>query len=306
MPEIAHDLADLAHDGEGVGIALDDLGQQGYLIVVHHAHDDVHFPAVVHALGGEDGGRVVELLDDLLADLLRVVGDDLKPHGAAAVFQEPLRHIGGGEAVEDAQKHRLHLVIIYKVAGNGYRGVHEKGQAHDAFFRVFGVDDGRQKVRASGIGAGLHEDGVDITHDDTGGQRPHDPAGAVGGGVGNGGEVHLVQDQQPQGKHHHIDHAPHGHGLADLKIDDQSQRHIDQQTHIANADAGYVLDHGTDAVEARWGKGIGEDKQLIVQRRRQGHQRNDKIGPNHPESTHFPVLFSLPYFLPEGRGYFSG
>ena len=38
------------------------------------------------------------------------------------------------------------------------------------------MDDGGDEVRAAGIGAGFHQDGVDITHDDAG----HQGQNAVG------------------------------------------------------------------------------------------------------------------------------
>ena len=271
-----------------MGIPLHNGGQGSHLAVVHHAHDDVHFLAVVHALGRKHRCRMVELGDDLFGYLLGVVGDDLKAHSAAAIFQKTLRHGGGGEGIEDAQQHRLHLVVIDKIAGDGHHGVHNETQAVDALLRVLAVQDGGHKIRAAGIGAGLHQNGVHIPHDDAGGQRSQNPTGAGLGGIGNGGHIHPVQNQKAHGKHHHIDHAPHGNGLADLTIDDQCQRDIDQQAHIAYADAADLLDNGADAVQSRRGEGIGKDEQFIVQRRQHGHGDDHKIG---PDPFHIPHFF---------------
>ena len=115
-------------------------------------------------------------------------------------------------------------------------------------------------------------------------------AGAVGGGVGKGRQIHLVKNQQPHGEYHHIDHAPGGNGLAYLKINDQRQRDIDQQAQIAHADAADVLDHGADAVEPRGGEGVWKHEQLIVQRRQQSHRGDDKIG---PYTFHFSLITSI-------------
>ena len=53
----------------------------------------------------------------------------------------------------------------------------------------------------------------------------------------------------------------------------------DQQAQISHADAGYILDHGADAVDAGGGELVGENEHLIVHGGHKGHQRDDEISP---------------------------
>ena len=53
---------------------------------------------------------MVEPVDDGVGDLLGMIGDDLEPDGAAAVFHHFVGNGGGGEAVKDAQSNRLEIV----------------------------------------------------------------------------------------------------------------------------------------------------------------------------------------------------
>ena len=287
MTEITNDLVYLAHNGKGMGIPLHHAGKGAYLAVIDHTHNHIHFLAIVHSLCREYRGRMVELGYDFPGDLLGVVGDDFKANGAAAVLQEALRHGGGGKGIEDAQQHRLYLKIIHEVAGNGNHGIHNEAQAVHTLLRVLAVNNGRHEIRAAGIGAGLHENGIHIAHNNTRSQWPQNAAGSVLGGIGNGGQIHLVQNQQSYGEYHHIDHASDGNGFADLKEDQHRQRNIDQQAHIAYADAADILDDGADAVEPRGGKGIWKNEQFIVQCRQHCHGSNDKIGPDPLQIVHF-------------------
>ena len=104
---------------------------------------------------------------------------------------------------------------------------------------------------------------------------PENFAGAVFRDVGEGGQVHLFQNQQSQRERDHVDHAADGHGLADLKITPDCQRDIDKQAQITHADAGDVLDHGTDTVDTGGSELVGENKQLVIDRRQQRNEGND-------------------------------
>ena len=75
MLEIAHNLADIAHDGEGFGVFPDDIGQDADLGFVDDADQNVGLVAGIHAFGGHQGGAVVQPGDDGVGQLLRIVGD---------------------------------------------------------------------------------------------------------------------------------------------------------------------------------------------------------------------------------------
>ena len=58
----------------------------------------------------------------------------------------------------------------------------------------------------------------------------------------------MIQNQQRYGEHCHIYHTANGQRFADLDVDKDRQRNVDQQTQITHADAEQVLDDGTDTV----------------------------------------------------------
>ena len=105
-------------------------------------------------------------------------------------------------------------------------------------------------------------------------------AGTVYRDVGEGRQVHHFQNQQSQRERDHVDHAADGHGLADLEIAPDCQRDIDKQAQITHADAGDVLDHGTDTVDTGGGDMVGEYEHLVIAGRRQRDEGNDKIWPD--------------------------
>ena len=72
--EIAHNLADGAHDCEGIRILFDNGSQDCNLLLVDHADQHIGLPAGVHALAGDQGGAVTQTVDDGIGDLLRMVG----------------------------------------------------------------------------------------------------------------------------------------------------------------------------------------------------------------------------------------
>ena len=273
--EIAQNLAYGVDDGKGMGVLVDDLADQRHLGLVHHAQKHAGIPAGVHTPGWDEGRGVVEAVNQLSGNLLGGIGDDLEADGLPAGLHQPVAHRGGHEGIENAQNHRLHLAAVDKVADDGNGRV--DGEAH-AEKRVIGavlVDNGGNEIRTAGIGAGLDEDGVHKALNDARDHGAENFAGAVFRDVGEGGQVHLFQNQQSQRERDHVDHAADGHGLADLKIAPDCQRDIDKQAQITHADAGDVLDHGTDTVDTGGGELVGENKQLVIDRRQQRNEGND-------------------------------
>ena len=224
---------------------------------------------------GMKGRGVVEAVNQLSGNLLGGIGDDLKADGLPAGLHQPVAHRGGHEAIENAQNHRLHLAAIDKVADNGNGGVDGEAHAEKRPVGVMLMDNGGNEIRTAGIGACLDEDGVHKALNDARDHGAENFAGAVFRDVGEGRQVHLVQNQQSQREGDHVDHAADGHGLADLKIAPDCQRDIDKQAQITHADAGDVLDHGTDTVDTGGGELVGENKQLVIDRRQQRNEGND-------------------------------
>ena len=138
--EIAHDLADGAHDGKGAGVLADDLGKGGDLVLVDDADQDVFLLAGVHAPGGDQGAGVMELGDDGPAQLLRGVGDDLKTDGTAAGLEHVVGDGAGHEAVEDAQDHGLDLIAVDEIADAGHGHIDDEGDIEEVQLRMLDAD----------------------------------------------------------------------------------------------------------------------------------------------------------------------
>lgn len=278
--EVAHDLTDGVHNGEGVGILADNPGNGGDLGLVHHADQHIGLPAGVHALGRDQGCGVLDLADDLVGDFLGVIRDDFEADSLPAALDPAFHQGGSGEAVKDAHDDRLHLIAVDEVAGDGDNDIHNKRQTVDALLGMLHMDQGRYEIRAAGIGTGPGQNGAVKAMDNAGHQGAQDLTGAVGGGIGEHGKIHMVQNDQTQRKCYHIDHAPKSNGLRALEVAHGSQRHIDQQAQGTHIDAEDMLDDGADAVDTGGSKLIGKDKQLIIQGSDQADTGNNKVSPN--------------------------
>lgn len=263
--EVAQDSAGGGEHGEGAGILLHNGAQCRNLGVVDHAQQDAGLMAGIHTLGRHQGGTVVQVLNDVIGDFFGIIRDDLTVNGTAERFDDPVGDGAGHEGVENAENDRFQLIVIDEVAAEGNDNVDGEADPEKAHFGVRTVNQSRHKVHTAGGGAAPHQKRIGGTVDNTGNQRTEDLAGAVGRLIIEVGQVELIQEQQTQREGHHIDHTAAGHGTTDLPQNDQSQRDVDEQTQIADADAGYILNHGADAVETGRCKVVRKDKQLIVE-----------------------------------------
>ena len=219
--EVAHDLADAAHDGEAPGVLPDQLGEGGDLALVDDADQKVLLLTGIHALGRDQGAGVVELFDDVPAQLRGIVGDDLKADGAAAGFEHIVGDGAGHEAVEDAKDHRLDLEAVDKIADEGHADVDDEGDIEEVQVGPLDAHQARHIVHAAGVGAAFDQEAVDRTGDDTGHQGAENGAGAVFRVVGKGTQIELFKDHQHHGEGDNIDHRPEGQLAVDELEDHQ-------------------------------------------------------------------------------------
>ena len=261
-----------------MGITLDQTGQGGQLGLVDDADQNIGLPAGVQALGGDQCGAVVQILDNSGRDLLGVVGDDLATDGAAAAFAHLVRHGGGHEAIKDAQDHRLDLMIVDKVAGESHQHIDGKDDIEEVQLRTVFVDDGSHKIGAAAAGAGFHQRGVNHAIDQAGAQGAQDLTGAVGGFVSKAGQIQLLQQNQKHGERCHIQHTSNRNRLANLEVSPDSQRNVDDQAQITHIDAKNMLDHSADTVDACGSEAVAENKKLIAECIEQSQTDDQQIG----------------------------
>ena len=166
--EIAHDLNDLIHNGKASGIPVEDPGKTCHLGLVDYADENAFFLTKVHAPGGNEGHAVVQLPDNIIGQLLGIVRNDLKTNGTLSAAEQMICHSGGGKGIENAENHRLHLIVIDKIAGQGNQGIDAKIQAEKTLFRMLLMDNGRHEIRAAAVGAGSCKNRLAEAHVDAG------------------------------------------------------------------------------------------------------------------------------------------
>ena len=258
-----------------------------HLAAVDHADQNGLFSAFVNAPAVDDGGAVVELADDLVGDLVGIFGDDLKADGASSVLGQLVRNGAGHKGIEDAQDHRLDAEIVHEVGHQSHRGIQAEDQVENVLLRLILMDQGSDEIGAAGVGAALDQQAVAAAPDDTCRQRSQNGAGTVFRHIVETGQVDLIQQQQSHGKHANVNHRADGQRLAHLEEHQDRQRDIDDQAQIAHADPENMLDHGADTVQTRRGELIGEDENLVIQRRDHGDDNDDRIGQNFLWKCHF-------------------
>lgn len=166
MLKIAHDFADIAHDGEGSGVLADDFRKDTDLGFIDDADQNVGFVTGIHALGRNQGGTVMQTGDDGIGKLLGIIGDDLEADGASAVFDHLIRNSAGHEAVKDTQNHGLDLITVDKIADARNHDIHAEDHIEEIQLRMLFPDQGGDEIDAAGVGAGLGQGGVDRAADD--------------------------------------------------------------------------------------------------------------------------------------------
>ena len=155
MLEITHHFIDGTHNGKSVGIFPDDGRKSSGLCFVDNTDENIGFPAVIHAFAGDQGSAVIQSGNNGIGNFLRIVGDDFKADGAAVTLLHLPGYGGRGEGVENRENHRLDLIVINKVRGNGNNGVQGEDQSQNTLVRTLFVDQSGNKIRTAGVCAAV-------------------------------------------------------------------------------------------------------------------------------------------------------
>ena len=275
--EITHNLTDAVHHRKGIGILGNDPGQRRHLGFVDYAIQNTGFLAQIHTLGGNHGSGVLQLQNDLFRDFIGIIGNDLEPDRFPAASAHPVGDRAGGEGIQNAHNDRLNFVIINKIGTQCHQYIQGEDDPEGVLLRLLFVNHSCDKIRAAGVGAALDQNAVAVAEDDACHQGTHNGAGAGFRGIMEHAQIHPVKQDQSYGEGTDIDHAPHRQRLADEDVHQDGQGNIDHQAHITQTDAEDMLDHGADTVQTRRGELIGEDENLIIQRRNQGNSHDYSI-----------------------------
>jgi len=284
--EIAVGFVDCFREGERAVVFFQNVLEFHNLMPVDHADQYALLLFAVGSDGGKACDAVTECFENLIGDLVGVGGDDCELAGGFRALDDVVADKAGNEAVEDAQAHRL--VIEDKIARAVLLGVYEKGNRGDKGVQrkrnpeeiqlplflayVFGND-----VRAAGGGAHAEADTVDEAGNHAAEQDGEDGVVAVGI-VLELRKPDFLQQEEGSGIYETEAQRPAGEAFVNQEPGQRTERDVDQEGHVADAETGFVLDHGGNAVQTRRGEIVVDDKQLIIEGQKHGNQRYCEIG----------------------------
>ena len=252
--------------GEGVIEACHDLLKIVKLMLVDNADQNRLFIPGISADGIQLGAAVAELLGDLLDKFILVGGDNSEFICRFGGFQQLISHKGGDEAVEDAQRHRLVIERILGIddhRGNCHDAVENKGHGKEVGVGADFVDIPGDHIGAAGGGVISEANAVNHAADHA--AEDHRVNGIVSLGVVlYEGKPGILQSQKGKRIGNGKQQSLHRKLLLYQKIGGNGQGNIDEQGHITDAEAGFILDHCGDTVEASRGEIVGYDKNEVV------------------------------------------
>lgn len=266
-------------ESKGVIVLFQDLTQVVDLVFIDDTHQHGFLVMTERTKGGHTGGAVVQHLNDLPGDLLGMGGDDGEFTGGLGATDNIAAYKAGDETVEDTQAHRLVIVNkgaigirrgIYKERGNSHQHIEYEGHIEEIQLRTLLADISGNDIRTAGGGIQPGADAVNKAADDTAEYRGKN--GIVASRIIlQIFQTQLLQVQEREGIYKAEDQGAHSKPLIDKKPRDHAKRDIDDQGHIADAEAGFILEHGGDAVESRGSESVLYDKKLIIE----GQQQRD-------------------------------
>ena len=126
------------------------------------------------------------------------------------------------------------------------------------------MNQGGNEIGAAYVGAGVQKHGGQGTGENTGHQRSNDDAGAVVGGVDHSRKVKLLQNDEENGKQTHPCKSPDSQRFTDFTVYCNGKGDVHQKVQIAHAQAGDVLENGTQTAESGRGEVVGENEDSKV------------------------------------------
>lgn len=255
-------------------MTVDDAEQHGLFIMAERTQS------------GKLRGTVLQLGNDVVGDLLCVGGDDGDLAGGLGTPDDVTADKTGHEAVKNTKTNRLVVIDqlllvvglgINKERDNGHKGVEDKGHPEKIQRGVLDADVLGDDVGAAGRGIGAEADSVDKSADHAAQQHGEDGVVSLCI-ILELRQADALQIQKRKGIGQTEYQAAGSKITIYKKVGKNTKRHIDQQRHIADTEAGFVLHHSGNAIETGRSKPIFYDKQLVVEGQQNRHEDNQKIG----------------------------
>ena len=263
--EISVGFADHFKVREGVGIFGKNFLEVIELVLVDDADQGGLFAAGISAYRFDLRTAVVQMLGNIFHQRFSVRGNDGEFIGGFCGFQQQIAHERGQEAVDDTQCHGLIIqrtLRVNKHGSNRHNGVQNKRHKEKVGVGTDLVDITGNNVRSAGGGVVAEAGAVNRAAQHT----------AENDGI-NGivtqcvildkGKIRILQQQKGNGIDDRKQQRFHSKILLHEEIRQQRKGHIDEQRHIADAEACLVLDHGSNAIEACGCKAVCNNEHII-------------------------------------------
>lgn len=222
-----------------------------------------------------------ELIRDGGDDLIGVGGNNGELVGCLGTFDNVISGKVGNKAVGDAEGDRLIVRIsalgVDEKGSNRHKSVQDKGDHEKVGLGLYLVDIAGKHICAAGAGIVLHADAVDKTGNSTADDNRIDGVMSLGV-VLDKLPTGILQEQIGEGVDHREDQRSDSKAFLDKEVSKNAEGDIDEQGHIADAEACLILDHGSDTVETCRSEMVLYDEDMIDDRQQHCHSSNGDVG----------------------------
>lgn len=267
MLKVAIGLIDQLIKGEGIAVLGDDILKIIQLVLVDHTKQHGFLGIGVGADGIDPGGAVTQNGENILGYLLGMGGNDNEFVGGFGSLQNLIAHKGGDEAVRHTKCHRLVIhgsgVGVYEKRDQRHNGIEGKGHDKEIGVGTNFVDVPGDDIGTAGRGIAFKAAAVNHTADHTADNNRINGVVTLGI-ILNVFQTCLLQQQKGEGIDQGKQQGFHRKGFLYRKIGKNTKGNVDQQGHVANGKAGFILHHGGNAVKPCRRKAVLDDEDMVV------------------------------------------
>ena len=252
----------------------------------------------IHARRAHLGDAVVRALHDLLCQLLRAVGDDLKAVCDLEALQHKVADLARDQQRDERQQHGIELcrerlaLMIDKEGREHDAGVKCRRHGADAQIAKFFVDERGKHRRAAARAAAAEHDRK---------RKPQKYAarngrenGIVFGRIADLRHARdIVKDDEQPGRQQHGERGDDCLRLSEQEERHKKERYVERDEIIARVDVRNRLQKDGNAVDPARRKFVGRDKDIDRQRAHdaRGEDRQSRTQKHAPKVTAFFRLF---------------
>jgi len=272
-------LVDRLAEGEGIIVFFNDLPEISQLVAIDDTEEHRLIQFGIDAGALQPGHTVTNYPGKFLSNLVGMGGNDGKLEGVSGALDNMIAHKVGDTAIRDTKGDRLIVQAAFRVDkerdyGNGY--VDTEGDDKEVGVRLDLIDVAGDYVGSAGTGVVPEAESIDEAADHAAEDNRID--GIVAAGIVlKIGSIRILQEEIGKGVDQREDQRLKGELLIHDKVSSSTERNIDQQGHIADTEAGFILDHRCNTVQSGRSKMVEDDKDMVVQCQKQSGRNDDTV-----------------------------